>query len=102
MLNKKIQLLVVVAMTALTLSVHAAPVQTNGSQAKPAAKNGNSTYDEKVNLMKRDQIDNSDVYAIQLDNSEIEDEEEINKLEGKNVFDLPQSKPTGNQPKKTK
>ncbi len=47
---------------------------------------------EKYDIMKRDHIDTTDIFAIQLDDSEIEDEEEINRLEGKEVFPLPHSK----------
>ena len=64
--------------------------------ATAAASNVNAAQanktEEKYDIMKRDQMDSTDVFAIQLDDSEIEDEEEINKLEGKEVFPLPQAK----------
>ena len=47
---------------------------------------------EKSNIIMRDQIDNTDVYAIPFDDSEVEDEEEINRLEKREVFPLPHSK----------
>jgi len=44
------------------------------------------------NIMKKDQIDNSNTLAIPFDDSEIEDEEEINRDERKNTFSLPRSR----------
>lgn len=46
--------------------------------------------DEKYEIMKRDQVDTTDIFGIQLDDSEVEDEEEINQAEKKEVFKLPQ------------
>jgi hypothetical protein len=86
MLNKKIQLLVAVALTTLTLSAHA---QNKTTALTPAEKN--ARFDKQVEIIHRDQVDNTDVYAIQLDDSEVEDEQELNTLEGKKVFDLPEA-----------
>lgn len=51
-----------------------------------------SSSAEKYKIMKDDNIENSDVLAIPLDDSEIEDEEEINFSQKREEFQLPQSK----------
>lgn len=51
------------------------------------------TQREEYNLLKRDQIDTTDTLAIPFDDSEVEDEEEVNRIEGKDLFNLP--KPAG-------
>ena len=48
--------------------------------------------DEYYEILNRDQIDNSNTLAIPFDDSEIEDEEEIDRDEGKDVFHLPHSR----------
>ena len=87
MLNKKSQLLATLITITLISSAHAAP-SSQPTQRLNSHYNG-SNYEEKVDLIKRDQIDNTDTLAIPFDDSEIEDEEEINHLEQKKVFDLP-------------
>ncbi|MCE2981945.1 MAG: hypothetical protein LW832_00120 [Parachlamydia sp.] len=47
---------------------------------------------QKDKIMLRDQIDDTDIYAIPFDDSEVEDEEEINRAEKKEVFPLPHSR----------
>lgn len=47
---------------------------------------------EKDEIMKRDQVDPTNVFAIPFDDSEVEDEQEINRDEKKEVFQLPHSK----------
>lgn len=70
------------------------------SATVPAHSNDNTRQNQAVRpdehakaaqrdaLMQRDEIDDTDTYAIPLDSSEIEDEEEINRLEQKKVFNL--------------
>lgn len=48
--------------------------------------------DQHYNIIKRDQVDRTDALAIPLDDSEVEDEEEIDRLERKNTFKLPHSR----------
>lgn len=63
-----------------------------GADAKPADKSLSTkegTTQEKDEIIKRNQIDDTDTLAIPFDDSEVEDEEEINQLEGKKVFNLP-------------
>ncbi|MBS4162905.1 Uncharacterized protein PRO82_000183 [Candidatus Protochlamydia amoebophila] len=54
--------------------------------------NSNSRVDAKYEIMRRNEIDNTDVLAIPLDDSEVEDQEEINQIEKKEVFALPHSR----------
>ncbi len=49
-------------------------------------------WEEKEQIIKRDQIDSTDALAVPLDDSEVEDEELIDEIEGKEVFPL-QTKP---------
>lgn len=46
---------------------------------------------EKYQILKTDQIDPTSSLAIPFDDSEVEDEEEVNQIEGKKVFDLPKA-----------
>ena len=64
-----------------------APVKSNTS--KPINK---AEQAEEYELLNRDQIDNSNTLAIPFDDSEVEDEEEIDRLENKDVFALPHSR----------
>ncbi|CAF24284.1 hypothetical protein [Candidatus Protochlamydia amoebophila] len=52
----------------------------------------NSRVDAKYEIMRRNGIDNTDVLAIPLDDSEVEDQEEVNQVEKKEVFALPHSR----------
>ncbi len=54
-------------------------------------KNDGNTK-QKDEIMLRDQIDTTDSLAIPLDDSEIEDEEEVNRAEKKQVFNIPSYK----------
>lgn len=60
---------------------------------KPEAPKGAAqiTTQEKYEILKKDQIDSTDTLAIPFDDSEVEDEEEVNRIEGKKVFNLPQA-----------
>lgn len=66
-----------------------------GAEPKPAEKaaapkaDNESAIKEKEEILKRNQIDDTDTLAIPFDDSEVEDEEEINRIEGKKVFNLP-------------
>lgn len=59
--------------------------------ASNSSSNRESTVQEKYDIMRRDQMDGTDALAIPLDDSEVEDEEEINLIKHKEVFSLPQS-----------
>lgn len=48
--------------------------------------------DDEYDIMERDEIDDTDTYAIPFDDSEIEDEEEINQAEKKEVFPIPHAR----------
>lgn len=74
---------------ALRLGVEAAPAATpaEGQKANPSA-----ATDDKYEIMKRDQREGTDVFAIPLDESDIEDEEQIDRDEKKDVFPLPHSR----------
>lgn len=58
--------------------------------APPPKAPASDSAQEKYDIIKRDQIDSTDTYAIPLDDSEVEDEEELNRIENKQVFPLPQ------------
>ncbi|MBA2369547.1 MAG: hypothetical protein H0V82_11070 [Candidatus Protochlamydia sp.] len=64
----------------------------NQTTSKPNQSVPGSNTQEKYDILNRDQIDNTDVYAIPFDDSEVEDEEELNRLEKKEVFPLPHSR----------
>lgn len=71
--------------------------QTKAPSTSPTAKTTKTHDDveeeeEEYNIMKRDQIDNTNTLAIPLDDSEIEDEEEIDRAERSNTFPLPHSR----------
>lgn len=75
-----------VALSLMTLWISTFSMTLQAQQSN-AAK-----LDEKYDIMKRDQIDETDIYAIPYDDSEVEDEEEINRDEKRDVFPLPHSK----------
>lgn len=97
---KKVNLYILLSLTLVVLSF---PLEgaSNAQPVDPSAKSTPSSsrpatnaaqQDEYYNIMKRDQIDNTNVLAIPLDDSEIEDEEEINRDEHKETFPLPHSR----------
>lgn len=45
-------------------------------------------WEEKEQILKYDQIDSTDSLAIPLDDSEVEDEELIEEMEGKDTFPI--------------
>ena len=67
------------------------PAQAKTPDRATMNKNAAETK-EKDYIIRRDEIDNTDVLAIPLDDSEIEDEEEINQAEKRDVFPLPRGK----------
>jgi len=42
-----------------------------------AADKNNDTFQKKVDIMKEDQTDTTDIFAIPLDDSEVEDQQEL-------------------------
>jgi hypothetical protein len=62
------------------------------SSTQTTTKNDSGTTQEKYDIMRRNEIDDTDVLAIPFDDSEVEDEEEINRAEKKEVFPLPHSR----------
>ncbi len=86
---KKINyVLMCLALCALSFSLQAASPDRN--QATSSAKKADGSVQEKFNIMERDENEDTDTLAIPLDDSEVEDEEELDYAEGKNEFDLPQ------------
>ena len=45
--------------------------------------------ENEYKILDRNEIDDTDVLAIPFDDSEVEDEEEVNRIEGKELFKLP-------------
>ena len=72
---------------AFAFSLEAASERSNGQNA--GNKRDGSTQ-EKFDIMERNQNEDTDTLAIPLDDSEVEDEEEIDYAEGEDEFDLPQ------------
>jgi hypothetical protein len=72
------------------------PANTQASTKSAHHPATNSTAadeeDEEYEILDRDQIENTDTLAIPLDDSEVEDEEEVNRAEKKEVFNLPHSR----------
>lgn len=54
--------------------------------------NSSQEEDDEYDILERDEIDDTDSLAIPFDDSEVEDEEEIDHLEKKDVFHLPHSR----------
>jgi uncharacterized protein YabE (DUF348 family) len=83
-----IQRLAILGLVILTASVEATtPESSTGTQ-----NTVNSKTEEKFDIMRRNEIDSTDALAIPFDDSEVEDEEEINRAEKKQVFPLPHSR----------
>ena len=75
-------LLITLFLGASTLQLSAAP--NNPNQAR--------IDNEKFEILKRNQIDDTDTLAIPFDDREVEDEEEVNQAENKDVFNLPHAR----------
>ncbi|WP_075882562.1 hypothetical protein [Candidatus Protochlamydia sp. W-9] len=83
------KLLTVLSLFTLVTTAEAAvskPVNSSTTQV-----DSNSRVDAKYEIMRRNRIDDTDVLAIPLDDSEVEDQEEVNRFEKKEVFALPRS-----------
>lgn len=82
--------------TGLSLCVLSCSLEGASSDAtRPAqttTKSDSGTTQEKYDIMRRNEIDDTDVLAIPFDDSEVEDEEEINRGEKKEVFPLPHAR----------
>lgn len=61
----------------------------SATQNAKASQQSTETQNEEYNLLKRDQVEPTSTLAIPFDDSEVEDEEEVNRIEGKDLFDLP-------------
>lgn len=85
------EILATISFLALSNSIEAQP-QPNRPAAQPSQSAAGSKTQEKFNIIDRDQVDETDIYAIPYDDSEVEDEEQLNRLERKEVFPLPHSK----------
>lgn len=86
--------IVLFALGSLSLSCFVEGVDIRRSQELTSQVNSNDKNGEtraKYDMIERDQIDPTDALAIPFDDSEIENEEEINLGEKKEVFNLPQS-----------
>lgn len=93
MRNKKQLSGILTAFCLLALSIEAAPTQPAANKGNNSSNpNSQSQTEARFNIMNRDQADGSDIYAIPYDDSEIEDEEEINRWQKKEVFPLPHSR----------
>lgn len=82
---------------ALSCPLQGADIQKDAkaaSTAETSKQNANAVKEEKeeYDILKRDNIENSDSLAIPYDDSEVEDEEEVNRIEGKDLFHLPHAK----------
>ncbi len=95
----KISMILIVVCGVLSFSLEGAetPPATNQpndkTQDKVSAPKGNgSSTQQKFDIMERDEMEDTDTLAIPFDDSEVEDEEEINRAEKKEVFSLPSKK----------
>lgn len=74
------------------VSVAGAPANTNNQNGSFMHSSATTTQDQYYDILKRDQVDTTDTYAIPLDDSEVEDEQEINQDEHQSIFQLPHSR----------
>ncbi len=95
----KISMILIVVCGVLSFSLEGAetPPATNQpndkTQDKGSAPKGNeSSTQQKFDIMERDEMEDTDTLAIPFDDSEVEDEEQINRAEKKEVFSLPSKK----------
>lgn len=51
--------------------------------AREEVERDNRSYQQKMDVMREDQTDSTDIFAIPLDDSEVEDQEELDMWEGK-------------------
>lgn len=87
---KKISVLLSVALLTLSFSLQAASSDQSNATKQQVATNKEGSTQEKFDIMERDENEDTDTLAIPFDESEVEDEEELDQLEGKDEFGLPQ------------
>ncbi|WP_042281795.1 hypothetical protein [Candidatus Protochlamydia sp. R18] len=87
--EKLMKLLTVLSLFTLVTTAEAAVSKPASSSTQA---DSNSRVDAKYEIMRRNGIDDTDVLAIPLDDSEVEDQEEVNRIEKKEVFALPHSR----------
>lgn len=80
----------IVASLALEAAVADKKTTTEARTSSSALSDGNPS--EKFDIMRRDERSGTDALAIPLDESEVEDEEDINAYEKNNTFNLPTKK----------
>lgn len=73
-------------------SVQGAETQAPVKSETPKQNDKVTQEREEYNILKRDQVDTTDTLAIPYDDSEVEDEEEVDRIEGKDLFRLPEAK----------
>ena len=76
--------IIVITIASLLTTVYGLQAAAEDSKLGAPAKT-----QEQYNLMHRDQVEPTDSLAIPFDESEIEDEQQINLDESKDVFNLP-------------
>ena len=88
MLKKTVGLLSL-SFTLLSLSSYLEGAQNQPSnQASNQSQDKNSSYTRKFEIMEDDDREGTDIFAIPLDESDIEDQIQINQDEKKNLNDL--------------
>ena len=65
---------------------------SNQTQPNNSTQKDNSIVQQKFDIMERDENEDTDTLAIPFDDSEVEDEQEVNEIEGKEVFQLPKAR----------
>jgi hypothetical protein len=89
-MSKRMNYLILALMFVTTSGLQAADA-SNQSQSQ-ASSNKNKIENEKYEILNRDRIDQTDVYEIPFGDSEVEEEEQINRAEKKDTFKLPSAK----------
>lgn len=87
MLNR-LNYLTLIAAIAMTFGLEGANA-SNQQQNQVKTNESNKIENEKYEILKRDQVDSTDTFEIPFGDSEVEDEEEINRAEKKETFKLP-------------
>lgn len=87
----KIYFLMSLMVGLLSLPLEGASNASTHVASKAAASHVQEEEDE-YDIMDRDEIDDTDALAIPFDDSEVEDEEQIDLDEKKDVFHLPHSR----------
>ncbi len=91
-----IYMLMSLMLSMLSFSLEAASNDSASKQtAHSTARDTTSTAteeDDEYDILERDQIDSTNTLAIPFDDSEVEDEEEIDRDEDRDIFHLPHSR----------